>query len=202
MDFNSTLAAFLLRPRQAAAAVARPERLAEGLAVYAAALAAGGLYYASLPQDLPAAFLEYFPYLTRPLPGPTFWFKMMALGTVFFLIETAGLWGWIRLQRGRVAFPAVLSLLCWIHLFYLLMFLGMQVGVWVRSAALAYLVEVGCTLWSLLVATLGLREVSGLSVGRSLLGLVLASLLVVAALFAAKAAGLVGPEEMQVLLLF
>lgn len=202
MDFNSTLAAFFLRPRQAAAAVARPERLAEGVVIYAAALAAGTLYYTCLPADLPAAFLERFPYLTQDLPGSLFWVRMALLGTVFFVGEVGGVWGWVRLFRGRGAFLALLSLMCWIHVFYLFMFVGMQVGVWARNAELAQLAEVGFTLWSLIAATVGVKEVTGLTVARSFFSLLLSSVLVFLVLVGLQRMGWLAAEELKVLLLF
>jgi len=202
LDFNHTLAAFFVRPRRAAAAVARPERLAEGAVIYAAALAAGTLYYTALPKDLPKDFVEYFPYLAKDLPGPGFWFKMALVGTVFFAAEVAGLWAWVKALRGRAEFLSLLSLMCWIHVFYLFMFVGMQMGVWARNAELAHLSELTFTLWSLFAATVGLREIAGLNILKSFFSLLLSSLAVFLLLVGARQIGLLGPDELKILLLF
>lgn len=202
MDFNQTLAAFFLKPRRAAAAVARPERLAEGILIYIAAVAAGVLYYTCLPKDLPKEFTESLPYLPAEMPGPAFWAKIAFLATAFFTLEVGGLWAWVRAFRGRARFVGLFSLMCWIHIFYLFMFVGMQMGVWQRSADLSHFAEIAFTLWSLIAATMGVREISGLSTARSFISLILSSAAVFLLLLGAQSAGLLATNELKVLLLF
>lgn len=202
MDFNKTLLDLVLHPRRAALEVSRRERLLEGVLIYLAALAAGALYYSSLPSNLPAGFIDYFPYLAAPMPTGVFWVGMSALSTVFFLLETAATWGLLRLFKGRIPFLGLLSFLCWIYFLYLFMFVGMQIGVWARNADAAYFCELAFTFWAFIVAIVGLRATTGrpvLAVFVSLLG---ASLAVAGLLIGAHAVGVLGNEQLKVLLLF
>jgi hypothetical protein len=202
LDFNQTLAAFFLKPRRAAAAVARPERLTEGVLIYVAALAAGTLYYTCLPADLPKEFAESLPYLPSEMPGAGFWLKIAALATLFFTVEVGALLGWVRAFRGKARFVGLFSLMCWVHVFYLFMFVGMQLGVWQRNADLSHLAEIAFTLWSLVAATLGVREISGLSTAKAFISIILSSAAVFLLLLGAQSAGLLAQNELKVLLLF
>ncbi|MBI4054797.1 MAG: hypothetical protein HY402_01540 [Elusimicrobia bacterium] len=187
---------FLRRPQRAFEALGSGEALVGGLWVYGLGVSAAALFYSRLPPGFPQGG-EMVP---ASVHGFGFWLGVGLWG----LVLTAGsiflLWGLLRAFRRPTGFSPLFHLGLWLHLFYLLLFLPLEVAVRLRSEALYRVSELGMSLWATGIAILGVRAISGLSLPKAFLAFVICSLPVAGFLFFAYARGWVSEDAMKVLL--
>ncbi|MBI4051566.1 MAG: hypothetical protein HY400_03580 [Elusimicrobia bacterium] len=191
-----------LHPRKAISEFDSGAHLWSGLGIYFFSLIVACFFYAHVPADLPSQFSEYFPVLEDSMFTPFFWLRLGFWEALFLILSLTFLWFFLRFFGRPGSFPGLVSFMAWLHLFYLLMFILMEIGLVLRSANFCFLTQMSISLWVVGIAVLGLKEMAGISIVKSFISLMMSTVLSAGSLFLFFRLHWLSASEMKILLLF
>lgn len=195
----SLLAELLISPSKFFSRIASGENLGKlASGIYFVSMMAASLFYAYKPQGFPED--SFSADVGRH--SVAFWLGMGALGFVMTLIMGGVIRLLLRFLQGQwsASFGQILAVLLASHIWYLLLFLVLTVGVWTRSAQLYKTAELVFSLIGFVVTVVGIKTVARATAPKVVASVVVSSLALVAALFGLYLAGALPTEVLKVLL--